>query len=36
MKHIIAFLAGAAVGAVATYLYFNNKIENIVAETVNT
>lgn len=32
MKHIIAFLAGAAVGAVATYLYFNKKINNKVNE----
>lgn len=32
MKHIIVFLAGAAVGAVATYLYFNKKINNKVNE----
>lgn len=32
MKYLIAFLAGAASGAVATYLYFNKKIDNKVNE----
>lgn len=36
MKYIISFLAGTAVGVVATYLYFNNKIENIVEEKVSS
>ena len=35
MKYLIAFLAGAAAGVVGTYLYFSNKIETQVAETVN-
>lgn len=35
MKYLIAFLAGATAGAVATYLYFSNKIESQVADTVN-
>jgi hypothetical protein len=35
MKYLIAFLTGAAAGVVGTYLYFSNKIETQVAETVN-
>lgn len=35
MKPLIIFLAGAAVGTLATYLYFSNKIEKIVKDTVN-
>jgi hypothetical protein len=36
MKYLIAFLAGAAAGVAGTYLYFSNKIETQVAETVNS
>lgn len=32
MKYLIAFLAGAATGVLATYLYFNNKIDNKINE----
>lgn len=35
MKYLLSFLAGAVVGSIATYLYFNNKIEKKVEETVN-
>lgn len=34
MKSLAVFLVGAATGALATYLYFNNKINKIVEETV--
>lgn len=35
MKYFIAFLTGATAGAIATYLYFNKKINEIVRNTVN-
>lgn len=35
MKHLLAFLLGAGAGVIGTYLYFNNKIENIIDEKVN-
>lgn len=35
MKYLIAFLAGATVGALGVYLYLNNKIENKIDEKVN-
>ena len=35
MKYLLAFLTGAAAGVIGTYLYFNNKIENIIDEKVN-
>ena len=34
MKSLAIFLAGAAAGALATYLYFYNKVDKIVQETV--
>lgn len=34
MKSLAIFLAGAAAGALATYLYFYNKIDKLVEETV--
>jgi hypothetical protein len=35
MKYLLAFLAGAGAGAVGTYLYFRNRIDTIVKDTVN-
>lgn len=35
MKYLIAFLAGAGAGVIGTYLYFRNRIDTIVKETVN-
>lgn len=35
MKHLLAFLLGAGAGVIGTYLYFNNKIENIIDEKIN-
>lgn len=35
MKYLLAFLLGAGAGVIGTYLYFNNKIENIIDEKVN-
>ena len=35
MKYLLAFLAGAGAGVVGTYLYFRNRIDTIVKETVN-
>lgn len=35
MKYLIAFLVGAAAGTVGTYLYFTNKVEKMVKDTVN-
>lgn len=34
MKYFISFLAGAAVGAAGVYLYFRNRIDTMVRETV--
>jgi hypothetical protein len=35
MKYLLTFLLGAGAGVIGTYLYFNNKIENIIDEKVN-
>lgn len=35
MKYLLSFLLGAGAGVIGTYLYFNNKIENIIDEKVN-
>ena len=35
MKYLLAFLAGAGAGVVGTYLYFRNRIDTIVKDTVN-
>ena len=35
MKYLLAFLAGAGAGVVGTYLYFTNRIDTIVKDTVN-
>lgn len=35
MKYLLTLLLGAGAGVIGTYLYFNNKIENIIDEKVN-
>ena len=35
MKYLLAFITGAAAGALGVYLYFSNKIDNKIKEEVN-
>ena len=35
MKYLLTFLLGAGAGVVGTYLYFRNRIDTIVKDTVN-